>query len=46
MNTPCYTIHLDIFEKNCREVMDAFEEAQAAGSSMGILLRLTTMRDL
>lgn len=27
MNTPCYTIHLDIFEKNCREVMDAFEEA-------------------
>lgn len=27
MNTPCYTIHLDIFEKNCHEVMDAFEEA-------------------
>lgn len=24
--TPCYSVHLDVFEKNCRTVMDAFEE--------------------
>lgn len=27
MNTPCYTIHLNTFEKNCADVMKAFEAA-------------------
>lgn len=27
MKTPCYTVHLDTFEKNCRDVMNAFEAA-------------------
>lgn len=27
MNTPCYTIHLNTFEKNCANVMKAFEAA-------------------